>query len=143
MVRLPPAVRVLTFRVVRSRVKFPAVALGDNPAIKLPGAGVQEGVNGNAPFWLDVVTVRAAEAELTKTSKARHARLTAIFHFELWSLFITIFGVGSLLLGELRFGETRLERKLDTTIGFAGVEEQFCRQFAQVRVFHVLVKTLL
>ena len=70
IVRLPPEVKELTFRLVRSRAKSPVVVVGANPAIKLSEAGVQVGVNGRAPCWLVVVIVNCAGAEPASVNKA-------------------------------------------------------------------------
>ncbi|HAO78551.1 MAG TPA: hypothetical protein DCQ92_06160 [Verrucomicrobia subdivision 3 bacterium] len=51
-----------------------------SPEIKLPEAAAQVGVSGTAPIWSAPVTVSCAEAELTKKSRTRHARLPAILH---------------------------------------------------------------
>src|SRR5437588_13102728 len=94
IVRLPPEVKELTFRLVRSKAKSPVVVVGASPAIKLSEAGVQVGVNGKAPCWLDVVTVSCAEAEPAEISRTRQARLAVIFHLSSCGMIVMIFIVG-------------------------------------------------
>ena len=91
IVRLPPDVSELTLRPGISSLKSPSAAVGANPAIKLPEAGVQVGVYGQVfavPYSTDVEVLNCAGAELTKNSRAREARLPAILHLRCSGLFI-------------------------------------------------------
>ena len=125
IVRLPPAVRELTFRPDISSLKLPEAVLGTNPAIKLSAAGVQVGVNGAAPYWLAAEMRSAAGAELVRINKVAKIKFATSFHFSMRVFFINfkyswpfelapiwIFGFENINVDELDFLKHAVRRSL-------------------------------